>query len=64
MSYRCLKDQIIEEKLAFLIFGFILICLRAKNLDFSLCHLSYEWQFVWYPGYHGYQFSAALATSI
>ena len=25
------------------------------------CHLSYHQQFVWYPGYHGYKFYAALA---
>ena len=24
------------------------------------CHLSYHQQFVWYPGYHGYQFCAPL----
>ena len=27
---------------------------------YSQCHLSYHQQFVWYPGYHGYQFNAAL----
>merc|ERR1712115_588152 len=24
------------------------------------CHLSYHQQFVWYPGYHGYQFCGPL----
>ena len=29
-----------------------------------LCHLSYHQQFVWYPGYNGYQFYAALVLSM
>ena len=29
---------------------------------YFLCHLSYRQQFVWYPGYHGYQFYAALVV--
>ena len=37
----------------------------VKGLDPPFCryfqfHLSYNQQFVWYPGYHGYQFYAAL----
>ena len=29
---------------------------------YFLCHLSYCQQFVWYPGYHGYQFYATLLS--
>ena len=39
-----------------------------RNLDpsfchYFLCHLSYRQQFVWYPGYYGYQFHAALSLA-
>ena len=44
---------------------FFMSCLMLRNLNplfchYFLCHLSYQKQFVWYPGYHGYQFYAAL----
>ena len=37
------------------------VSLKEKyNLYKKKCRLSYHQQFVWYPGYHGYQFYAAL----
>ena len=49
--------------------AFFMSCLMLRNLDqpfcrYFLCHLSYRQQFFWYPGYHGYQFYAALYTSV
>ena len=43
-------------------------CLMLRNLNppfcrYILCHLSYHQQFVWYPGYHGYQFYTTLLYS-
>ena len=61
MSYKADAWLIDECQIAFFI-----SCLILRNLvppffcRHFLCHLSYRQQFVWYPGYHGYQFYAAL----
>ena len=60
VSYRAGTWLIDERQIAF-----FMSCLILRNLDPLFCcnflgHLSYRQQFFWYPGYHGYQFYAAL----
>ena len=47
-------------QIAFFMSSPMLRNLHPSFCHYFLCHLSYRNQFDWYPGYHGYQFYAAL----
>ena len=61
VSYNACSWHIDECQIAFL-----MTWLMLRNMDPLFCcyflfDLSYRQQFVWYPGYHGHQFYAALS---
>ena len=63
VSYRAGTWLIDECQIAFFMSCLMLRVWTHLFCRYFQCHLSYHQQFVWYPGYHGYQFYAALSVS-
>ena len=61
MSYKAGAWLIDECQIAFFMSCLMLRVCTHLFCRYFQCHLSYHQQFVWYPGYHGYQFYAPLA---
>ena len=59
-SYRAGTWLIDECQIAFFMSCLMLRVCTHLFCRYFQCHLSYHQQFVWYPGYHGYQFCAPL----
>ena len=60
VSYRVGTWLIDECQIAFFMSCLMLRVCTHLFCRYFQCHLSYHQQFVWYPGYHGYQFFAPL----
>ena len=60
VSYRPGTWLIDECQIAFFMSCLMLRVWTHLFCCYFQCHLSYHQQFVWYPGYHGYQFCAPL----
>jgi len=60
VSYRPGTWLIDECQIAFFMSCLMLRVWTHLFCRYFQCHLSYHQQFVWYPGYHGYQFCGPL----
>ena len=60
MSYRARTWLIDECQIAFFMSCLMIRVWTHLFCCYFQCHLSYHQQFVWYPGYHGYQFCGPL----
>ena len=64
VSYKPGTWLIDEFQIAFFMSCLLLRVWAHHFCRYFQCHLSYHQQFVWYPGYHGYQFCAPLTLII
>ena len=62
VSYRPGTLLVDECQIAFLMSCLMLRVWTHLFYRYFQCHLSYHEQFVWYPGYNGYQFCGPLAS--
>ena len=60
VSYRAGTWLIDECPIAFFMSCLLLRVWTYLFCHYLQCHLSYHQHFVWYPGYHGYQFCGPL----